>query len=269
MSQYGMSAAFSLAQGRNKVFVGLPGLGGPVHKSMVEFALSRDLDLHAVQLDPVAEKSVHAALDLILNAAGSLDVLIHALEPEASIPAGSGGNQNDGTVALALRSMPLVAQAAVRHMRRQCRGLLTWIANPSPIGSTLASSPPSGAEIAPRFDIEAVLLAKEGIDCCTIHPRSSQSWRGQAAEADWGYLGKLITEVVSLPMGARPQRILVQSGSDTAGRASQAIGSPHRSRSAFEPEGRFVRDTWVGRNAASSIRHRYISAIDQRVSGGK
>jgi NAD(P)-dependent dehydrogenase (short-subunit alcohol dehydrogenase family) len=267
MGHYGLPAAFSLAQDRNRVFVGLPRLGGPVHKSMVEFALSRDLDLHAVQLDPFAETSVDAALDLILNAAGSLDVLIHQSEPETSISAGVGGNQNDGVYDLGLRSMPLVARAVVRHMRRQCRGLLTWIANPSPVGSTLPSSLPPGSVIAPGFDVEAVQLAKEGIDYCTIHPRSSQSWRGPAAEADRGYVGKLITEVVSLPIGARPQRILVQSRQDTVGLPSHKA-TPYHSRSNFEPEWRFVRDIWVGRDSARSVRHRYISATDQRVTGG-
>jgi len=173
---------------------------------MVEFALSQNLDLHAVQLDLLVEPSIDEALDLVIREAGCLDALIHELGPKTRAPGGAG-DTNDSSRYLSSRSMPLMGRAVLPLMRRQCRGLVTWIASASPAGST----PCASAEIASLTDVEAVQLANAGIDCCTVYPRTSEDRRGEPGVADPDYIANLIVELVSLPHGARPQRIFVQS----------------------------------------------------------
>jgi hypothetical protein len=212
LGRFGLPTAFSLAQEGYRVLVGLPKLGNSPHKHMVEFALSHDLDLHAVQLDLSDPTSISRTSDLVFSEAGSLDALIYELSvvtPHRE-PRTDGFNEDasvwhrDG-----LRKSP--EQAAIARLCGQCPGLLICIANPSATGSAPPSSLNTSPDAVSAACFEAMGFAIDGVDRCTILPRQSAQGRAGLVVADTTYIAKLVAELVLMPQGERPRRIFVQS----------------------------------------------------------
>jgi hypothetical protein len=207
LGRFGQAAAFTLAQGGHKVFVGFPQLGGPPHKKAVEFALSGDLDLHAVQLDLSDSASISRTLDLVLGEAYGLDALVHELEPLNPVRMAPAGDINENREDWHRKDLGVsLEQTVIAHMSRQRNGLLARIAYPSTAGTTL----PGPLRIGAEDESKPAQLARLGIDCCTIFPRLSLQSR-TSSEINPSYVAKLIAELVSRPGGERPQRIFVHS----------------------------------------------------------
>lgn len=137
-------------------------------------APQHDVDLRAVELDVLSQKSVDAAIARIMDERGHLNAVIHnaghmVLGPAEAFTPEQLAEVYDTNVLGTQR----VNRAALPHMRRQRSGLLLWVGS----SSTRGGCPPF---LAPYFAAKAAMdalatsyaaeLIRFGIDTCIVVP---------------------------------------------------------------------------------------------------
>ena len=258
-SGFGASAAKALAKAGHTVYASFrdttdknAGLVGDLSK----WAADNTADLRTVDLDVQSQESVEAAVRIVQDNAGGIDVLIHnaghmVYGPAEAFTPEQLADQYDVNVLGTQR----LNRAALPHMRERGNGLLLWVGSSSTRGGT---PPYLGPYFAAKAGMDALAvsyageLARWGIETTIVVPGSfttgtnhfahagepadeaivaaygdgptqdisDQALKGLAAlspaDADPEDVARAIVTVVDTPFGRRPFRVHVDPARDGA-----------------------------------------------------
>lgn len=215
------------------------------------------VDLRPIELDVSSQGSVDAAVAQIVAESGRIDVVVHnaghmVLGPTEAFTVEQLAAVYDSNVLTTQR----LNQAVLPHMRAQRDGLLVWVGSSSARGGTPPYLGPYFAAKAAEDSLAvsyAVELARFGIETVIVVPGSYTTGtnhfahaghpdRGEVeaaydealpglmtdvaarlaalapADADPGEVAERIVEVVALPKGERPFRVVIDPADDGAAR---------------------------------------------------
>lgn len=215
------------------------------------------VDLRPIELDVSSQGSVDAAVAQIVAESGRIDVVVHnaghmVLGPTEAFTVEQLAAVYDSNVLTTQR----LNQAVLPHMRAQRDGLLVWVGSSSARGGTPPYLGPYFAAKAAEDSLAvsyAVELARFGIETVIVVPGSYTTGtnhfahaghpdRGEVeaaydealpglmtdvaarlaalapADADPGEVAERIVDVVALPKGERPFRVVIDPADDGAAR---------------------------------------------------
>ncbi|MDR3727765.1 MAG: SDR family oxidoreductase [Terracidiphilus sp.] len=176
-SGFGRMAAQELAMAGHTVYAGIretTGRNAPQVAALDAFAAENGVDLHAIEMDVISQKSVDAAIEKVLSEQRRIDVIVHnaghmTFGPSEAFTVEQLAENYDVNVLSAQR----VNRAVLPIMRRQRNGLLVWVSSSSAKGGT----PPY---LGPYFAAKAAMdslavsyageLARWGIGTTIIVP---------------------------------------------------------------------------------------------------
>jgi NAD(P)-dependent dehydrogenase (short-subunit alcohol dehydrogenase family) len=258
-SGFGLMAAQHLAQAGHVVYAGMretAGRNAPQVAAVAKFAMENKVELHAIEMDVVSQRSIDAAIARIVAEQGGLDVVVHnaghmAFGPSEAFTAEQFAHLYDVNVLSTQR----VNRAALPYLRKQGEGLLLWVSSSSAGGGTPPYLGPYFAAKA-AMDSLAVTYAGEvarwGVETSIIVPGAftkgtnhflnagapadegrakeyadgptasipGMAMKGLAAlepaDADPVAVARAIVEVVDLPHGKRPFRVHIDPSQDGA-----------------------------------------------------
>lgn len=155
-SGFGALGARALSIAGHKVYASMRQLNGknaPQAEAVDEFARTRQVALHGIELDVQSEASIDVAVARVIAEQGRLDVVIHnaghmVYGPAAAFLPEQYAQQYDVNVLGAQR----LNRAVLPHLRKQRSGLLLWVGSTSTRGGT----PPY---LAPYFAAKAAMDA--------------------------------------------------------------------------------------------------------------
>lgn len=227
------------------------------------YAAENNVDLRPLELDVQSEASAQAAIDTIIATHGHLDVLVHnaghmVFGPTEAFAPEQLAELYDVNVLGTQR----VNRAALPHMRAANRGLLVWIGSSSVAGGIPPLLAPYFAAKA-GMDALAVAYARElaplGIESSIVVPGAFTSGTNHFAhagkpadtaraeaytaalpagfsdrmlkalaqtvpeDADPAEVAKTVADVVEMPFGKRPFRVVVDPASDGASVSNAVI----------------------------------------------
>ncbi|MEA5125675.1 SDR family NAD(P)-dependent oxidoreductase [Xanthomonas floridensis] len=176
-SGFGRLSAEALAGAGHTVYASMrdtAGRNAGVAQEMAELAGTRQLALHAVELDVQSQASADAAIAAIVAEAGGLDVVVHNAGHMVFGPAEAfTAEQLAQVYDINVLGTQRVNRAALPQLRAQQQGLLVWVSSSSSAGGT----PPY---LAPYFAAKAAMdalavqyareLARWGIETSIIVP---------------------------------------------------------------------------------------------------
>lgn len=220
------------------------------------YAAEHSIDLRTVELDVQDEASIKAAIDIIIDEHGRLDILVHNAghmvygPSEAFTP-----DQLAQLYDINVLGTQRVNRAVLPHMREAGSGLLVWVSSTSVAGGVPPLLGPYFAAKA-GMDALAVCYAKElaplGIETSIVVPGAFTTGTNHFANAgkpedeavadayakaypdgfedqmkealaatvpdvaDPGEVGRAVVDLVAKPFGERPLRVYVDPASDGA-----------------------------------------------------
>jgi len=221
-----------------------------------KFAIEHEVDLRAIELDVTSQTSVQAAIAMVIEEQGRIDIVIQNAGHMAFGPAEAFTPEQFAELYdINVLGSQRVNRAALPHMRRQGRGLVIWVGSTSTRGGT----PPY---LGPYFAAKAAMdslavsyageLSRWGIETTIIVPGAFTSgtnhfanagapddhdraalyevgpyaglgdciMRGQQAvvppDADVTEVAKAILRAVDTPFGQRPFRVYIDPAQDGA-----------------------------------------------------
>jgi NAD(P)-dependent dehydrogenase (short-subunit alcohol dehydrogenase family) len=229
----------------------------PAAEDAGTYARENGVDLRPIELDVSDQQSVDAAIAHIVEESGRLDVVVHnaghmVLGPAEAFTVDQLASVYDSNVLTTQR----LNQAALPHLRAQRDGLLVWVGSSSARGGTPPYLAPYFAAKAAEDSLAvsyAVETARFGIDSVIIVPGSYTTGTNHFAHAghpertdvesayDELYPGLMddvsarladlapddadpeqvavrIAEIVDLPKGQRPFRVVIDPADDGAER---------------------------------------------------
>jgi len=258
-SGFGALTARALADAGHTVYAGMRAIesrNAPAAAAAADYAKERGVDLRSIELDVASQDSVDAAVALIIEQHGQLDVLVHnaghmVLGPsEAFTP-----EQVEEIFDVNVLSTQRLNRAALPQLRKQGRGLVVWVSSSSVKGGT----PPY---LGPYFAAKAAMdslavsyageLARWGVETTIVvpgaftsgtnhfanagHPADKQTeadyerlYAGlpqqvsqalsklEPADADVSEVARAIVAAVDAPEGRRPYRVHVDPSDDGSG----------------------------------------------------
>jgi len=258
-SGFGALTARALADAGHTVYAGMRAIesrNAPAAAAAADYAKERGVDLRSIELDVASQDSVDAAVALIIEQHGRLDVLVHnaghmVLGPsEAFTP-----EQVEEIFDVNVLSTQRLNRAALPQLRKQGRGLVVWVSSSSVKGGT----PPY---LGPYFAAKAAMdslavsyageLARWGVETTIVvpgaftsgtnhfanagHPADKQTeadyerlYAGlpqqvsqalsklEPADADVSEVARAIVAAVDAPEGRRPYRVHVDPSDDGSG----------------------------------------------------
>ena len=258
-SGFGALTARALADAGHTVYAGMRAIesrNAPAAATAADYAKERGVDLRSIELDVASQDSVDAAVALIIEQHGQLDVLVHnaghmVLGPsEAFTP-----EQVEEIFDVNVLSTQRLNRAALPQLRKQGRGLVVWVSSSSVKGGT----PPY---LGPYFAAKAAMdslavsyageLARWGVETTIVvpgaftsgtnhfanagHPADKQTeadyerlYAGlpqqvsqalsklEPADADVSEVARAIVAAVDAPEGRRPYRVHVDPSDDGSG----------------------------------------------------
>lgn len=259
---FGALAASALARAGHTVYAGIrdsEGRNAPAVEAASAYARDRGVDLRTVELDVRSQESVDKAVSLVLNEAGSIDVLIHnagrlAMGPSEAFTPEEIADVMDTNLLGSQR----VNRAVLPHMRGREEGLLLWVGSSSTKGGTPPYLAPYfaakaamdsfavsyAAELA-RFNIETSIVVPGPFTSTDLFAKSTLAgeqervavyderypdligYIGQRlaalapADADAAMVADAIVEVVGMPPGERPFRVHVDPVNDGSEEVSE------------------------------------------------
>ncbi|MEA9566851.1 SDR family NAD(P)-dependent oxidoreductase [Xanthomonas sp. WHRI 8932A] len=176
-SGFGRLTAEALAAAGHTVYASMRDIAGRnagVAQEITDLAGTRQLALHAVELDVQSQASADAAVASIVANAGGLDVVVHNAGHMVFGPAEAfTAEQLAQVYDINVLGTQRVNRAALPQLRAQQQGLLVWVSSSSSAGGT----PPY---LAPYFAAKAAMdalavqyareLARWGIETSIIVP---------------------------------------------------------------------------------------------------
>lgn len=235
---------------------GLSGKNSAQVEAVAAYAKEHKVDLRTVELDVQSEVSAEAAIAKIIAAHGRLDVLIHnaghmVYGPSEAFTAGQLAELYDINVLGAHR----VNRAALPHMRAAKKGLVIWTGSSSAAGGVPPLLGPYFAAKA-GMDALAVCAARElaplGIETSIVVPGAYTKGTNHFAhagapadtkraaeyeasypsrfaarmkdalaatvpdDADPATVATAVAEIVNMPFGKRPFRVVIDPANDGA-----------------------------------------------------
>jgi NAD(P)-dependent dehydrogenase (short-subunit alcohol dehydrogenase family) len=258
-SGFGALTARALAMAGHTVYASMRDISGRNQQQVMDaakFSKDNSVDLRTIELDVQSDLSANSAITKIVQDNGRLDVVIHnaghmVFGPlEAFTP-----EQLAELYDINVLSTQRVNRAALRHLRRQKKGLVIWVSSSSAAGGTPPYLAPYFAAKA-AMDALAVVSAREltrwGIETSIIVPGAftggtnhfAHSGRPAdtdcaaeyengpyknfgddvmkgfssivPADADVSAVAQAIVKVVDAPFGKRPFRIHIDPTQDGA-----------------------------------------------------
>lgn len=220
------------------------------------FAQEHGVDLRTVELDVQHEGSIAAAVEAIVTAHGRIDVLVQNAGHMVYGPCEAFTPQQLGALYdINVLGTQRVNRAVLPHMRAAGNGLLVWISSSSVAGGVPPLLGPYFAAKA-GMDALAVCYAKElaplGIETSIVVPgafttgtnhfahagapedaRTAAAYESALppgfegrvkdalaktvpADADPAAIGRAVVDIVAIPAGKRPLRVVVDPASDGA-----------------------------------------------------
>lgn len=258
-SGFGALAARALSRSGHTVYAGVRDAKGRNAKAVADaadYAAQNKVDLRTVELDVQNDASVAAAVESVISATGSIDVLIHNAGHMSFGPAEAFTPEQFAQLYdVNVLSTQRLNRAALPHMRAAKKGLMVWVSSSSTRGGTPPFLSPYFAAKA-AMDSLAVSYAAEltrwGIETSIVVPGaftkgtnhfahsgkpadearsaeyidgpyngvSEQALQGLAslepADADAAEVAMAIVDIVGMPFGKRPFRIHVDPSEDGA-----------------------------------------------------
>jgi NAD(P)-dependent dehydrogenase (short-subunit alcohol dehydrogenase family) len=256
---FGRLTAEALAKAGHTVFASMretTGRNAPEVEKIAAFSKEHRLDLRAVELDVLSEKSIAAAVNKIIADTGRIDVLIHNAGHMVFGPAEAfTPEQLAQLYDVNVLSTQRVNRAVLPQLRKQKQGLVVWVSSSSSAGGTPPYLAPYFAAKA-GMDSMAVIYARElarwGIETSIIVPgaftsgtnhfahsgrpadaaRAAEYEAGPyagfgdqvqkafaaivPADADASAVSDAIVKVVDSPFGKRPFRVHIDPAQDGA-----------------------------------------------------
>ncbi|MDQ0010686.1 NAD(P)-dependent dehydrogenase (short-subunit alcohol dehydrogenase family) [Luteibacter jiangsuensis] len=248
-SGFGRITAVALARAGHTVYASMRDVAGRNAGNAAEMAqlsASENVDLRALELDVQSDASAEAAIEVIIEESGRIDVLVHnaghmMFGPAEAFTPEQFAQQYDVNVLGTQR----VNRAALPHMRAAKQGLLVWVSSSSSAGGTPPYLSPYFAAKA-AMDALAVQYARElsrwGIETSIVVPGAFTKGTNHFAhsgrpadearladyeagpykgfgeqvqkafaeivpdDADVGGVAKGIVDIVDMPFGSRPFR---------------------------------------------------------------
>jgi NAD(P)-dependent dehydrogenase (short-subunit alcohol dehydrogenase family) len=258
-SGFGGLCARALAQSGHTVFASMretTGRNAAQVADIAQFAQQHGADLRSVELDVQADASVQAAVDEVIRQCDRLDVVVHNAGHMSFGPAEAFTPEQFAQLYdINVLSTQRVNRAVLPHMRRQRRGLVTWISSSSARGGTPPFLSPYFAAKA-AMDSLAVSYASEltawGIETAIIVPgaytkgtnhfahsgkpadaaRQAEYENGpyagiaeralkglaalEPADANAADVATAVVKVINTPYGQRPFRVHIDPSQDGA-----------------------------------------------------
>lgn len=268
-SGFGAMSVRALADAGHTVYAGMRAVtdrNQSAAEDAARYAADHGVDLRVVELDVSDQGSVERGVDTVLDAAGSVDVVVHnaghmVLGPAESFTPEDLIRVYDTNVLSTQR----VNRAVLPHMRQRGDGLLVWVGSTSTRGGTPPYLAPYfaakaaedslavsyAAEVA-RFGIESTIIVPGSFTTGTNHfanaGRPSDEVTAGAyesryaglveqvstkladlspADADPQDVARAIVSVVDTPKGKRPFRVHIDPADDGAERVN-ALGDEVR-----------------------------------------
>jgi len=258
-SGFGALTARALARAGHTVYASMLNTGdhnAAEVEAVNRFAIEHEVDLRAIELDVISQASVDAAIAVVIEEQGRIDVVIQNAGHMAFGPAEAFTPEQFAELYdINVLGTQRVNRTALPYMRRQGRGLVIWVGSTSTRGGT----PPY---LGPHFAAKAAMdslavtyageLSRWGIETTIVVPGAFTSgtnhfanagkpndqgraalyeagpYAGMAdcimngqlavvpADADVTDVAKAIVRAVDTPFGQRPFRVYIDPAQDGA-----------------------------------------------------
>ena len=169
-SGFGSLASHALARAGHTVYAGMretTSRNAPQVEEANRFSKEHGVDLRTVEMDVSNEPSVDAAIKVIIEQQGRIDVLIHNAGHMVFGPAEAfTPEQLSELYDINVLSTQRVNRAVLPYLRKQRKGLVLWVSSSSSAGGTPPYLAPYFASKA-GMDAMAVVF-RRGNDCTNI-----------------------------------------------------------------------------------------------------